>query len=136
MERKRLRKGHSLAEDREGTRHDTERKKLSEGHSLPADRRGKNLSGHGKKVTEQVALTNWRWQRERLCQDTKRKRPSEGALTSWIPQRGRTFQDTKRADWVRGTHFLETTEGGLVGHRNKATSKGRSPSGDHTRGDL
>ena len=65
-----------------------ERNKPSKRHSLPEDRRGRNKSGPGKKVTRQGALTDWRSQRE-------------GQVRTW-----------KESDYVRGTHRLETTEGG------------------------
>ena len=72
----------------EGTSQDTERNWLSKGHSLPRHSRGRDNLGHRKEVTELGALTNWRQQRE-------------GQVRT-----------QKGADRVRGTHFLETAEGG------------------------
>ena len=67
---------------------DTERNRPSKGHSLPGDSRGRDLSGHEKKPTEPEALTSWRRQTKELVNTRK-----EIVL-------------------ARGTHVLETAEGG------------------------
>jgi hypothetical protein len=74
-----------------------------------------NLSGHGKKSTEHGALTSW-------------KRPREGL-----------FRTQKETDSARGTHVLETSEGGTCqeteknrqseGHSLAKDSRGRNLSG-------
>ena len=70
-----------------GTSQAIETNQPSQGHSLPVDHRGWDKSGHRKKPTEL------------------------GALTSYRPQRvGQVMTGKERA---RGTHFLETAEGGL-----------------------
>ena len=67
---------------------DTERNQPSEGHSPSGDGRGRDLSRHGKKKTKRGALTFWRGQKEGLV------------------------RTRKEADRARGTHILETAEGG------------------------
>ena len=64
------------------------RKRPSEGHSLSGVIRGRDLSGNGKKKTERGTLTPCRRQREGLVRTRKEK------------------------DRARGTHILETAEGG------------------------
>ena len=69
-------------------------------------------SGHRKNVTEQ------------------------GALTSWRPQREGQVRTQKESDQARGTHILETTEGGTSQDmERKQLSKGHSHPGDHRRRD-
>ena len=105
------------------------KKRPSEGHSLPGDGRGRDLSGNRKKITEQGALTSWRQQRERLCQDTERNRPTDqGALTSWIRQReGGTCQseDMERNRPTEG-HSLsgDSRRRDLSGHGKRLTEQG------------
>jgi hypothetical protein len=98
---------HVLETAERGTCQDSERNRLSEGHSRSRDGRERDLSGHREKSTERVTRTFWRWQREGLVRT--RKKPNQ----------------------VRGTHNLETAEGGTYKdtERNRL-SEGHSPSGD------
>ena len=116
------------------------------------------MLGHGNKSTEQAALTSWRRQKEGLVRPQKRDRPSEGhsrpedgrgdlsgpgkksterALTLWRQQRERLVRTRKEIDRARGTHSLETAEGGTCQdtERNRL-SKGHSQTGDGRRRDL
>ena len=98
-----------------GTCQGTERNQPSEGHSHTGDGRGRGLSEHGKKRIERRVLTNWRWQRE-------------GLVRTW-----------KEIDRSRGTHSLETAEGGACqdiernrlreGHSLPGDGRGRDLSG-------
>ena len=90
-----------------------ERNQLDEGHAQTGDGRGRDLSGHGKKPTGRGARTPWRWQREGLV---------------------RTRKETDRA---RGTHSLETVEGGGCQDTERdPASKGYSRSEDSRGSDL
>jgi hypothetical protein len=132
----RVRGTHSLETVEGGTRQDTERNGLSEGHSLPGDSKARDLSGHGNKPTEQGALTLWRWQRRDLS--GHEMRPTEqGALTYWRRQSEGLVRTRKETDRARGTHFLETTEGGTCQdtERNRQ-SDAHSQTGDSRGRDL
>ena len=90
-----------------------ERKGPNKGYSLPGDCQGRDKSGHGKEVTEKGVLTAWRLQRE-------------GQVRTW-----------KESKQVRGTHSLETTEGGTCQDmQRKQLSKGHSPTGDQREGKV
>jgi hypothetical protein len=78
----RARSTHVLETADEGTCQETKRNRTSEGHSLPGDGRAMDLSGREKKPTERGALTNWRWQRERLVRTSKESN-QRGSLTSY-----------------------------------------------------
>ena len=85
----------------------TQKKRPSKRHSLSGNGRGRDKSGHGKKVTEQGVLTGWRRQRE-------------GQVRT-----------QKQSDQARGTHELETAEGGTSQDmERKQLSKGHSQTGD------
>ena len=60
---------------------------MIEEHSLPKGDRGSDLSGHRKRATEREALTCWKRQRGDLSEHERSYR-------------------------ARGTHSLETAEGG------------------------
>jgi hypothetical protein len=100
----RARGTHKLEMAEGGTCQDKERNRLTEGHSLSGDSRGRDLLGHRKKPTDRGALTAWRQQREGLV------------------------RTRKEIDRARGTHFLETAEGGTCQdtERNRS-SEGHSP---------
>ena len=85
----------------------------TKGHSPTGDHRGRDMSGHRKKPTNQ------------------------GALTLWRPQREGHVRTQKETNQPRGTHKLETTEGGTCQdtERNQPT-KGHSPPGDHRGRDM
>ena len=106
---------HNLEMAEGGTCQDMERNQPTKGHLHSGDGRGRNLSGHRKKVTEQGTLTSWRQQRVGLL---------------------RTQKETDQLR-VRGTHKLETTEGGTCWdiERNQL-SKGHSHPGDRRGGYL
>ena len=104
---------HSLETTEGGTCQDTERRQPSKGHLHTRDHRGRDLSGHRKKATKQ------------------------GALTCWRPQREGLVRIQKESNQERGTHCLETTEGGTCQDtERKQPSKGHSPTGDHRGRDL
>jgi hypothetical protein len=109
----RARHTHFLETAVRGTCQDTESNQLSEGHPQPGDGRGRELSRHGKKPTDREALTSWRQQ-------------SEGLVRTW-----------KETDRARGTHCLETAEGGTCQdtERNRPT-EGNSRPGDGRESDL
>ena len=91
----------------DGTCQNTERKRPDVGHSLPADGRGRGMSGHGKKPTDR------------------------GPLTLWGRQWNGFVRTQKQTDWAKGTHVLETAEGGTYQNteRNRL-SKAHSLPGD------
>ena len=99
---------YSLERAEDGTCQDMERNRPSEGHSQPGDDKGRELSGHGKKPTSRGTLTPCRQQREGLV---------------------RTQKET---DQARGTHKLETVEGGTFQDKGKnRRSQGYSLPGKH-----
>ena len=56
----------------------------------------------------------------------------QGALTLWRPQREGQVRTQKESDQTRGTHSLETTEGGTSQDMEREQpSKGHSLPGDH-----
>jgi len=79
---------HTLETAEGGTSQDTERNRHSKEHSHPEDGRERDKSGYGKTAAE------------------------KGVLTSWIQQREGQVRTRKETDRARGTHFLETAEGG------------------------
>jgi len=91
-----------------GMSQDMERNQLSKGHSLPGDCRGSNKSEHRMKLTKRGALTNCRQKRK-------------GQVRT-----------QNRTDQARGTHFLETIEGGTSHNTERnQLSKGHSHPRDH-----
>ena len=96
---------HMLETPEGGSCQGTEQNKPSEGHSLPGDARGRGLSGHGKKSTE--------W-----------------ALTFWGQQREGLVRTQKETDQAKGTHKLETPEGGACQDTERNRLSGHSLSGD------
>src|SRR6266850_408285 len=82
--------------------------RASEGHSLPGEHRWMDKSGHGRNLSEQGALTFWRAQ-------------MDGQV--------RTRKESER---VRGTHFLESTDGwASQDTEGIRASEGHSPTGEH-----
>jgi hypothetical protein len=103
----RVRGTHFLERAEGGACQNTETNRSSEAHSQTGHGRRRDLSGHGNKPTERGPLTNWRRQKEG-------------------PVRTR-----KEIDRVRGTHILETAEGGTCQDtETNRSSEGHSLSGD------
>jgi hypothetical protein len=80
--------------------------RASKGHSLPGECIGRDKSAHGKNPSERGALTIWRVNRE-------------GQVRT-----------RKASERVRGTHFLESTSGGISQDTERIqASKGHSRAG-------
>ena len=88
-----------------------EREQQSKGHSPTGDHRGRDKSGHRKKGTKQGALTSWRSQREGQGRTWKESNQARGTHFLETTEGGEV-RTWKESDQARGTHFLETTEGG------------------------
>ena len=107
-----------------------ERKQLSKGHSPTEDGRGRDKSGHGKKATKQGELTNWRQQREGQVRTWKESNQARGTHSLETAEGG-TSQDMERKQPSKGHSLPETAEGGTSQDmERKQPSKGHSHPGD------
>jgi hypothetical protein len=110
-ESERARGTHVLWSADGGTHQDTETIRASEGHSLPRERRRRDSSGQRNNPSQRRHSHpgEHRWRKKSGHGSNLSKR---GALTCWRAQTEGLVRTQKQSERVRGTHLLESADGG------------------------